>query len=141
VSVAFILLPLFVEVGLTLVLLASTGLLRVGAMRRGEVAEKDVALRQLNWPPRLQKISNAYHNQLELPVLFYVIVILALFTKQADILFVALAWMFVVSRLVHAGIHVTSNAMLPRFAAFVVGFAILAIMWIIFAARILVLGA
>jgi hypothetical protein len=140
-SIHAILMPMFVQVGLTFVLLFWMGALRLRAIRQGEVDPEKVRLREPHWPGRVLQISNAYHNQLELPVLFYVIVILALFTKQADILFVAMAWMFVVSRLVHAGIHVTSNAMLPRFAAFVVGFAILAIMWIIFAARILVLGA
>ena len=32
----------------------------------------DVALGQLNWPPRVQQISNSYHSQFQLPVLFYV---------------------------------------------------------------------
>jgi hypothetical protein len=44
--------------------------------------------------------------------------------------------MFVVSRLVHAAIHVTSNKVSLRFMAFLVGVLILAAMWIIFAVRI-----
>ena len=44
-----------------------------------------------------------------MPVLFYVLTVLAVITKQADLLFVLLAWVFVLSRLAHAYIHVTSN--------------------------------
>ena len=44
--------------------------------------------------------------------------ILAWITKQADLLFVVLAWVFVVLRVLHAGVHVTSNNVAQRFAAF-----------------------
>jgi hypothetical protein len=53
-------------------------------------------------------------------------------------LFVALAWLFVVSRLVHAYIHLTSNHVGRRFAAFAASALVLLIMWVIFAVRILV---
>jgi hypothetical protein len=136
-TIDFVLLPLFVEVGLTFFLLFWTGRARVAAVRSREVAIPDVALGQPAWPPRITLIANAYHNQLQLPVLFYVLVILALFTRKADLLFVVLAWMFVTTRLVHTAIHVTSNDMRTRFAAFAAGAVILLIMWIVFALRIL----
>jgi hypothetical protein len=131
-----ILLPLFVQVGLTFFLLFWMGSVRVAALRRREVILRDIALRQPAWPERPTQIANAYHNQLELPLLFYVLVVLALFTRKADTLFVVLAWMFVTSRLVHAAIHVTSNDVRRRFYAFLVGAIILLVMWIVFALRI-----
>jgi hypothetical protein len=136
-TIDWILLPLFVQIGLTFLLLFWMGFVRIGALKRREVAIPDLALRQQAWPERPTRIANAYHNQLELPLLFYVVVILALFTRKVDILFVALAWMFVVTRLVHAGIQVTSNNVQRRFTAFLVGALILLLMWIIFAVRIL----
>ena len=135
-----ILLPVFVQVGLTFFLLFWMGSVRVGAIRRREVAMDDIALRQPGWPERPTRIANAYHNQLELPLLFYVLVILALFTRKADTLFVVLAWMFVTARLAHAAIHVTSNDVQRRFFAFLVGAIILLVMWIIFALRIFFAG-
>jgi len=48
-----------------------------------------------------------------------------------------MAWLFVVSRLVHAYIHLTSNHLGNRFAAFATGVLILLVMWVIFAVRIL----
>ena len=138
-SVQSILAPLFVLVALTFALLFWMGGLRVGAVRRGEVRVKDIALGQSNWPPRVQQISNCFHNQLQLPMLFYLLTVLALFLKNADLLFVVMAWVFVVLRFVHAAIHVTSNHVGRRFQAFAAGAIVLLLMWVVFAARILVL--
>ena len=135
-SITAVLLPVFVLVGLTFVLLFWMGRSRLAHIRTGEVKVKDVALGERNWPKRVLQIQNSYHNQFELPVLFYALVALALITRKADMLFVVLAWMFVASRLVHAYIHTTSNKIAWRFQAFVVGVVILAIMWVIFGIRI-----
>jgi hypothetical protein len=137
-TIQAVLLPLFVHVVLTFVLLFWTGNLRVGAVRRGEVHPRDIALREPNWGPRETKAANAYHNQLELPVLFYVLTILAIITRQADLIFVVLAWVFVVLRVLHALVHVTSNQIRQRFAAFAASVIVLAIMWVIFIVRVLI---
>lgn len=136
-SLQAVLLPLFVQVALTFGLLFWMGGARVTSIRSGEVKMRDVALRQPNWTPHVLKIGNAYHNQLELPLLFYVLTILALFTRQTDLLFVLLAWVFVATRLLHAYIFVTSNNVGRRFYAFLAGAIVLLAMWIVFALRIL----
>ena len=135
-TVQAILAPLFVLVALTFGLMMWMGAARFAAVRRGEVRVRDIALGQLNWPPRVQQISNCYHNQLQLPVLFYVLTILALFLRKADLLFVVMAWIFVLLRIVHAAIHVTSNRVIHRFQAFAAGAVVLLLMWIIFAVRV-----
>ena len=137
-SIPTILAPLFVLVALTFVMLFWTGGVRVAAVRRGEVHPREVALRQPNWGKRETQIANAYQNQLELPVLFYVLTVLAIITRHADLLFVLLAWVFVTLRVIHVAIHVTSNNMSQRFAAFASSAIVLAIMWSIFAFRILI---
>ena len=132
-----VLLPLFVQVMLTFVLLFWMAGMSTGAMLRREVKWQDIALREPNWPARNLQIRNAFHNQLETPVLFYVLTILALMTRQADWLFVALAWVYVALRLVHAYIHVTDNYVPRRGAVFAAGVVVLAMMWAIFVVRIL----
>ena len=136
-TIPMILLPLFVQVGLTFVLLYWMGGLRVAAIRRGEVKMRDIALGQPGWPERPTKVANCYRNQFELPVLFYVLVVLAIFTRKADLVFVIMSWLFVLLRLVHAYIHVTSNHVGHRFYAFLAANIVLLLMWIIFAVRIL----
>ena len=136
-SIQAVLLPLFVEVILTFVLLYWMAYVRTRAIRIGEIKAQNIALREPNWPPDITQVGNAYHNQLELPVLFYVLTILSLVTRHADLLFVALAWIFVASRIVHAYIHVTDNNVNRRGPIFGLGAFVLTIMWLVFMVRIL----
>jgi hypothetical protein len=132
-----VLAPLFAQVALTFALLIWTGRARFAAARAGEVKIQDIALGQSAWPARVQQASNTFQNQFELPVLFYVLTALVLFTRKADLLFVVMAWVFVMSRFGHAYVYVTSNHVLMRFRVFLVGAIILMAMWLIFAVRIL----
>jgi hypothetical protein len=136
-SIAAILLPLFVQVVLTLGLFGWMAYHRVTLIRSGEVHARDVALRQPNWPPRVMQVANAAHNQLETPVLFYVLTILAIITRHADLLFVVLAWIFVLIRLAHAYVHVTTNRLSLRGGIFGLAMLVLIVMWIVFIVRIL----
>jgi hypothetical protein len=139
-SIQMILLPLFVHVLLTFTLTFWVPIASVPLLRRGEVQAANVDLRQLNWPRPVQQINNSYTSQFEMPVLFYVLTILALVTKQADLLFVVLAWVFVLARLAHCYIHVTSNNVSVRGPVFGIGAITLAVMWLIFIIRILAGG-
>jgi hypothetical protein len=110
---------------------------RTEAFKRGAVRAADIALREPNWPQRPTQLGNAFLNQFELPVLFYVLTILAWITRHADLLFVILACVFVATRLVQAYIHVTHNDVRQRGTAFIVGAIVLMLMWLIFILRIL----
>jgi len=90
-------------------------------------------------PPAVSTPSDNLKNLFELPVLFYVLTILALFLRKADLLFVVMAWIFVLLRIVHAAIHVTSNHVGRRFQAFAAGALVLLLMWVVFAVRIVLL--
>ena len=107
------------------------------AIRSGATQVRDIALGQPGWPEQATKVINAYHNQLQLPVLFYLLVALVLLVAPATPGMVALSWLFVLSRLFHALIHVTTNNVPRRFFVFLAGAAILTVMWLIFAATVL----
>ncbi|KAA2237024.1 MAPEG family protein [Salinarimonas soli] len=139
-SIAAILAPVFVQVGLTFVLLFMMGRTRFAAVRAGEVKIRDIALGERAWPARVTQVANTFHNQFETPVLFYALVALAIVTRQADLLFVVLSWLFVTARLVHAYVYTTTNNVLTRFRVFLAGTAVLMLMWAIFAVRILISG-
>ena len=70
-------------------------------------------------------------------MLFYVLTILAIITRHADLLFVVMAWIFVLSRLAQAFVHCTSNNLRVRGAFFGIGALVLVIMWLIFIVRIM----
>jgi hypothetical protein len=132
-----VLLPLFVEVILTFALLFWLAPLRVSHFKAGRVRAQDVALRQPNWPQRTLQVGNSYSNQFELPVLFYTLTILALVTRHAGVAFVVLAWLFVIFRLLHAYVHVTSNDVNVRGPLFGGSAVVLALMWIIYIVEML----
>jgi hypothetical protein len=135
--IQFVLLPLFVEVALTFGLLWWMGIARARDLRSGAVHPRDIALGEDKWTPRTIQIANCFSNQFEAPVLFYVLTILSIMTRHADIIFVVLAWVFVVCRLIHAYVHTTSNVVSVRGRVYGVGVLALMIAWIVFAVRIL----
>jgi hypothetical protein len=136
-SIHAILMPMFVQVGLTFVLLFWMGALRLRAIREGEVDPEKVRLREPHWPGRVLQISNAYHNQLELPVLFYVAMLLALLTGHPTLGIAILAWLFAVARLLHALVHVTTNDVRRRGAVFGIGLILVTLIWIFLAVELI----
>ena len=127
-----VLLPLFLEVILTFALLFWLAPLRTIDFSSGVARPENVALREPNWSKRSLQVGYSYSNQFELPVLFYVLTILAWMTRHADLVFVVLAWIFVIFRYLQAYVHVTSNRVRLRGSFFIVSAIVLAIMWLIY---------
>ena len=138
-SVQMVLLPVFVLVGLTFALLLGMASARTRALSSREISFKDIALGQQNWPLRATQIGNCFKNQFELPVLFYVLIALALPLRRADLFIVLMSWVFVVTRFAHAGIFVTSNNVGRRSMAWFAGVLVLFAMWIYLALKLLLL--
>src|ERR1700704_1033615 len=138
-SVQMVLLPVFVLVGLTFALLLWMAGARRQALVGGETKIRDIALGQPNWPARATQIGNCFKNQFERPLLFYILIALALPLRHADLFIVLTSWVFVVTRFAHAGIFVTSNDVRTRSLAWFAGVLVLLVMWIYFALKILLL--
>ncbi len=135
-SFRFVLLPLLVQVALTFGLLLWMAFLRQNDFKSGAVQLSRIALREPNWPVRTRQVAYSFSNQFELPVLFYLLTVLEIITQHADHIFVVLAWMFVLTRLVHAFVHTTSNVVLRRGGWYGIGAIVLIVMWVIFIVRI-----
>jgi hypothetical protein len=133
-----ILLPLFFEVILTFGLLFWLAPLRMRDFNTGVARPENIALREPNWSQRSLQVSYSYSNQFELPVLFYVLTILLYFPGIGGrIVFVVLAWIFVIFRYLQAYVHVTSNKVRLRGSFFIVSAIALAIMWVVYIVEIL----
>jgi len=133
-----ILLPLFAEVILTFLLLFWLAPLRARDFNAGVARPNSVSLREPNWSRRTLQVGYAFSNQFELPVLFYVLTILEYVTHDAGVVFVVLAWVFVLFRYLQAFVHVTSNAIRVRGAFFAVSAIVLAVMWAIYIVQVLI---
>ena len=134
--------PVFVQVLLTITVYAMLAVARARAVRSmsRQRGNPDLAMGRAVWPDDAVKRSNNQRNQFELPVLFYAVVAFALITKGADMLMIILAWLFVLSRLLHASIHVGPNKVRWRTPAYALGFLIVTIMWIKLAIHIATVG-
>jgi hypothetical protein len=120
-SIQMVLLPVFVQVGLTFAVLIGMALARRRSLVSGETKSRDIAP----------------GDQFELPVLFYALIALALPLRHADLFIVLMSWVFVVTRFAHAGIFVTSNELRARSLAWFAGALVVLAMWIYFALKIL----
>lgn len=114
---------------LALGLLWYLGIIRIPMVMRGEVRIEDIALERKAWPKREWQASNAFDNQFQLPMLFYIGAGLALYFGPTS-LEVALAWLFVATRYVHAFVHITDNHVIRRFAAYFAGLVLLCMFWL-----------
>lgn len=130
-----ILLPLFIQVLLVIAIGVVMAKRRQDAFKSG-THFRDIALREPNWPKPALQAANSYANQFEMPVLFYVAVIVAIITRHADIVEVALAWVFVVCRYLQAFIHLTSNQVRHRAIWFGLSSLAVIVMWVWLAIQI-----
>jgi hypothetical protein len=80
--------------------------------------------------------ANNLRNLFEMPVLYFALVPLLLITHHANHLQVALAWAYVVLRVVHTLVQIVVKRVPLRFLVYVASCAVLLAMWVVFAAQI-----
>lgn len=104
---------------------------RVGAVKSGHINAKSFKLMDGDFPDSIVATTRCFNNQFELPVLFYVAALAYMILGLTNHPFlVALAWIFVALRAIHAFIHVTYNHLLHRVITFWLGFFVLAGLWV-----------
>jgi len=116
-----ILLPLLVQVFLTIAVYVLLNVAKVRAVRRGEVDEARRSLHDDAWPDNVLQINNNIRNQFEVPVLFYVLALALLALNAVSPAAFAFAWLFVLSRIAHAYVHIGSNYVPMRRRIFAFG--------------------
>ena len=77
------------------------------------------------FPEWVNRPSDNLKNLFEMPVIFYAICAVALSIKLNDNLLIAMAWAFVVLRVIHSVIHCTGNNVLLRFFSYFVSSIVL----------------
>jgi len=102
---------------------------RVGAVREGRVKAEQFKENREE-PLESLLIHNNLKNQFELPVLFHVVCIVLYMTTADNVVTVALAWVFVLSRYVHSYVHLTSNRLRHRRPLWIFGYFILMALWV-----------
>jgi hypothetical protein len=130
--------PLFAMVALTFVIWATMGVRRTRAVATGATHLSRFAVRGLEGiTPEARQVSDHFQNLFEMPVLFYVAVLIALHLGLTGPALPVLAWVFVVFRVLHAWVHLGRNEVRYRFYAFVASSVTLLLMWLVIAAAAL----
>ena len=123
--------PLLIQVGLTFLVWFRMYQVRLAEIQDNKIEPNELATRK-DSRRLLQNTAAAdnFSNQFEMPVLFYVAIMLALTLMLQDPVLVFLAWMFVALRVVHTVIHTTYNNVMHRFLVYVLGSFAVMCMWI-----------
>lgn len=117
--------PALFLVLMTLLLYVRLIKVKIRAVKAGEVDQARRPLHEDAWPDSVLQVNNSIRNQFELPVLFYVVCVVLWELEAVDVVAVSAAWLFVLSRIVHAWIHLTSNVVKHRRRAYTVGWWLL----------------
>ena len=121
----------------TLAVLFLVGFRRVHAARSGRVSPDAFRLGESPEVPADVTVANRHlMNLLEVPVLFYVVVLGYYVTRRVDGPAIFLAFAFVLLRLVHSFIHLTSNRIISRLIAFTSSSVALLALWLWFLWRL-----
>lgn len=120
--------PMFAHVVLVFGLYVLLAKRRYAAVKAGRATVSQFR-ENLSEPADSLFVHNNLKNQFELPVFFHVCCIAIYLLRADNPGTVALAWVFVLSRFAHSYVHVTSNRIRHRRAAFVVGMLALMAMW------------
>jgi hypothetical protein len=103
---------------------------RKNAFASGEVRPEEVTVSTERYPVAARLASANFSNQFELPVIFFALIMLAMEVAATGYVMTALAWIFVISRIVHTLIHIGPNKLPLRGAVYGVGAIVLLCMWV-----------
>ena len=117
----------------TALVMLLTGVRRVRAVRARRVSPRAFHLGESpEVPPDVTVANRNLMNLLEMPVLFYVVVISLYVTHHVSHGALVLAWIYVGLRVLHSLEHLTRNNILRRLTAFTLSNVVLVMLWIRF---------
>ena len=126
-----ILFPCMALVGWTLCVLLVMPYRRFRAVFARQVSADDFKFGEsARVPPAVSIPNRNFMNLLEVPVLFYVVGLTCYVTQNAGATTVALAWLYVVLRVLHSLIHLSYNHVIHRLAVFAASNLALAALWV-----------
>lgn len=133
-----ILIPVFVQVLLTSVVMVLMGRRRIRAAKNKEIslsAFKTMNLTGVN--EQVIATSRNFDNQFQMPMLYLFSVLFTLHFGLADIIYVVLGAVYVALRVLHMLIHTGGNNVRQRFSVFLLSCVVLWAIWLRLAVQVL----
>jgi len=123
--------PMFAMFLLTFTVMLRNVQVRLGAVTKGELANEYFELFQGGQPSEpVLKTANNLRNLFEFPVLFYVVLLVAMLLNRIETVVLALAWLYVGLRIGHSLVHLTLNKVPVRFAFYFASNVVLLCLWV-----------
>ncbi|WP_027672808.1 MAPEG family protein [Rheinheimera baltica] len=126
-----ILMPVFLQILLTSVVLVLMGRRRIRAAKNKEISV--AAFKTMNLSGANEQViatSRNFENQFQMPMLYLFSVLFTLQLGLADMGYVVMGAAFVLLRLVHTFVHIGSNNVRMRFNVFLLGCVVLWAIWL-----------
>jgi hypothetical protein len=100
---------------------------RIPAMRSAQVDVNELARTggKLELPPEVSRVADNYNHLHEQPTIFYALALAAQISGAVDGASIALAWIYVVLRVVHSIVQATKNVIMVRFSVFAIASVVL----------------
>ena len=97
---------------------------RIPGMRKARIAPQQAAhpgTWESRMPEQARGVAENYNHLHEQPTIFYALMFFAALTAGGDATSLTLAWVYVVSRVVHSLVQATVNQVMLRFSVFTLG--------------------
>ena len=127
--------PLVIHALVTLALYIPMSKARIRTVKDGKVKGGVYKLNQ-GEPEESLRFSNAIRNQNESGVMFYAGVLAAFASNNQNYILMLLAWAFVIVKVVHVYVHVSTNNLRHRRPIFTIAYFILIAFWVVFAVQL-----
>ncbi len=111
----------------------------VSIRRQQAVRETDLEVDDLAHAGREPELSRRWarnlDNQFQLPMLYYALVAILIALQEASVAQIVLAWFFALGRIAHTIVQTRTDNVALRGQVFIVNYAALSFMWLLFLAR------
>ncbi|WP_404343218.1 MAPEG family protein [Pseudoalteromonas mariniglutinosa] len=127
----WLILAMFCQVLLTFIVMVVMGRRRFRAAKNKHISMQDFATMQLAAAGDSVRVADRnFINQFEMPLLFFIACLIALQLHAVGYIFVSLAWLYVLLRVLHSYIHLTANTLKIRYYSFLISSVIMLAMWV-----------
>jgi hypothetical protein len=113
--------PVLAQLLIPILVLLLNGKRKSADVKSGQFDREKAAMDNEAWSKPVVLTSKNLANQFQLPVIFYVLCLILAGIDAVAMITLAVAWVFVAARYVHAYVHVSTNYVPARLRAFLLG--------------------
>jgi hypothetical protein len=113
--------PVLAQLLIPVLVLLLNGKRKSADVKSGQFDREKAAMDNEAWSKPVVLTSKNLANQFQLPVIFYVLCLILASIDAVAMVTLAVAWVFVATRYVHAYVHVSTNYVPVRMRAFLLG--------------------